>query len=356
MNNQEQKTVPEQVLEQPITPQEPIKKPKPKWLILVIVIVGVIALSLIVWGAYELFKPAPSEEGEGIEEEEELLEDETAGWKTYSDDVYLFSFKMPPDWHGGPSRQEFAYSFESPGFDPGQTPGGQINISPLKQNVSKNLNMKEIEEIAKTSYLPDSGDLSFTIITFANREALLVKIESAYHYISYAEGVGVPIQHEIILVQNDDILWDIGYKAWDRTEDENHFWNIAQKIISTFELLKSGFDVISVEPTPGSIVERIDVVKATFNTELDPDTINKDNFYIEGSGLSEDEVFGKISYDKDKLQVIFTPDQPIIARAPYDKILVYLIIRGGIEGVKDKNGKPFAGIKMYQINLVKSNP
>ena len=81
---------------------------KPKWLIPVIVIVGVIVLGLIVWGGYELFKPAPPENEGGAEEGDGLPEDETAdlpsedlskeGWETYRNEEYGWEVQYPRDW------------------------------------------------------------------------------------------------------------------------------------------------------------------------------------------------------------------------------------------------------------------
>ncbi|MBU3922893.1 hypothetical protein KJ684_01490 [Patescibacteria group bacterium] len=86
MENQEQKPN----LETPKTTEEPTKKPKPKWLISVIVIAGIIVLGLIVCGAFEVFK-SPTEP-------EEITEDEFKDWEIYRNEEYGFEFKYPGDW------------------------------------------------------------------------------------------------------------------------------------------------------------------------------------------------------------------------------------------------------------------
>lgn len=76
-----------------------IKGPKPKWLIPVIVVAGIVVLGLIAWGGYELFKPSPPIGGP--EGEEQLLpgeEKEFTNWKTYRNEGYGFEVKYPGDW------------------------------------------------------------------------------------------------------------------------------------------------------------------------------------------------------------------------------------------------------------------
>ena len=111
MNNQNQPASPDvsqggqpTTPQEPITPQQPQPKPKfPTWLsVSGIVIAAEIVLGLVVWGGYELFKPAPPEETggeEGTEQEEEKLpEDEFADWKTYQNEKYGFEIQYPGDW------------------------------------------------------------------------------------------------------------------------------------------------------------------------------------------------------------------------------------------------------------------
>lgn len=94
VNNQEQPA--SSADKQPVTPQQPQQKPaspagRPKWLIPVIVIVGVIILGFAAWGGYELFKPTPSKLPEGGE----AAEDEFKDWKTYQNEEYGFEMRYP---------------------------------------------------------------------------------------------------------------------------------------------------------------------------------------------------------------------------------------------------------------------
>jgi len=88
-------------------------KPKPKWLIPVIIIVGIIVLGLVVWSAYELFKSEPTPciliakicpDGTLVSANPELncefdpcpeIEDEFEDQKTYKNAKYGFEFKIP---------------------------------------------------------------------------------------------------------------------------------------------------------------------------------------------------------------------------------------------------------------------
>jgi len=75
MNNQNQKQkIPEEIQEQPVIPQEPKKpeKPKPKWLIPIIIMVGIIILGIGAWAGYNYWlKPTVPEEQISEEQQEE---------------------------------------------------------------------------------------------------------------------------------------------------------------------------------------------------------------------------------------------------------------------------------------------
>jgi len=96
MENQEQKP------EQPITPQEQkFTSPKrsdgrPKWIVPVIVIVGIIVLGVGVWVGYNYWlKPAAPEEQPT---QEQKPEDEFVDWRVYKNEKYGIEFKYPQEW------------------------------------------------------------------------------------------------------------------------------------------------------------------------------------------------------------------------------------------------------------------
>jgi len=73
-----------------------IKKPRPKWVIPIIVILGIVILGLASWGTYNLLKPTPKELPEAEQQPTtQQPKDEFAGWKTYRNEEYGFEFKYP---------------------------------------------------------------------------------------------------------------------------------------------------------------------------------------------------------------------------------------------------------------------
>ncbi|MBU3923111.1 hypothetical protein KJ684_02695 [Patescibacteria group bacterium] len=129
---QEEKTVPEQIKEQSI---QPTKKQNPKWFIPAIIVVGIIVLGAIAYGAYSLLKPEVLPSGDlsgkecnnlwwydnehnfcqepeqfcglymynGLEtfktkeecENSIASKDKFKDWKTYTNEEYGFEFKYP---------------------------------------------------------------------------------------------------------------------------------------------------------------------------------------------------------------------------------------------------------------------
>ena len=107
-------------------------------------------------------------------------------------------------------------------------------------------------------------------------------------------------------------------------------------------------EIISTEPAEESTIGRIDSIKVTFDEALDVNTVNIDNFYPLW-GI-QDKVPGKVSYDESKFQIIFTPDQPIIAQSTTTRSAVTIVIT---ESIKDKNGNALKERKTYNIYLLK---
>lgn len=69
---------------------QPIKRPRPKWLIAVVAIIVIVEIGLIAWAGYLLFKPPLPEPVE---------EDEPANWNTYRSEEYGFEIKHPKSWY-----------------------------------------------------------------------------------------------------------------------------------------------------------------------------------------------------------------------------------------------------------------
>jgi len=73
--------------------EEPIKiqEPKKKFLIPLIIIIGVLIIGGGIFAYFQFFK-------EGVKTEGEEQKNETADWKTYKNEQYGFEFKYPSDW------------------------------------------------------------------------------------------------------------------------------------------------------------------------------------------------------------------------------------------------------------------
>ena len=205
MNNQEQQ------INQTTTPEQK-SKPKPKWFIPIIVIVGVIVLGLIVWGGYELFKPAPPEEP--------IIEDEFKDWKTYQNEEYGWEVRYPEDWEIDDRNPD---SIEIQSWETGKyiARGGlPPDEAKFFIRIIRGLSLQEYAESKISDY---STLISRNVITFNGYESI------KQVYTSTIEG-GSYILAQYIL--KNDIVYDLSMVTFSKDED---FIQIFNQILSTFK-------------------------------------------------------------------------------------------------------------------------
>ena len=92
MENKEQQQDQKIISEQ--TQKQLIKKQRPRWIVPVIIIAGIIILGIGVWFEYNYWLKSAVPEEQSVEEQQEEV-DEFTDWKTYRNEKYGFELKYP---------------------------------------------------------------------------------------------------------------------------------------------------------------------------------------------------------------------------------------------------------------------
>jgi hypothetical protein len=153
---QNQQPNPSPAPEPPTSPQQPSSKPKPKWLVPVIVVIGVIALGFIAWGAYKLLKPTP-------------VEDEFENWNIYRNEEYGFEIKFPNNWAYHVNDYETQQLIC---FYPGKYPGDCPGILSVSWNIDFQERYTKTKQLFEKDY-----DVIESIISIDDTEGKLLTIK-----------------------------------------------------------------------------------------------------------------------------------------------------------------------------------
>jgi eight-cysteine-cluster-containing protein len=228
-------------IQQLIKPIEPIKKQKPKWLVLFVIIAGIIVLGLIGWEVYYCWFKFTPVEGWPKEKGSELTP-----WKTYRNEEYGFEVKYPGNWELGytskswrePEKEMYFLEKEYEVW-----PGSfEINIflNPEKLSIKEwwKLQTAESEKEklnCQQQTQPDTMCLSRKDLLTLKEEQLNFKGIPAQKIWENAFNYAI----ECIQVTEKTYVYELCYEAEENSPDPNYeeHRKIYNQILSTFKFI-----------------------------------------------------------------------------------------------------------------------